>query len=83
MSRNFNQLGAAIGDVRSAMSYLSQATARLESLEGVQTQTTNSRYVTALELYQAFVDSKEYGTDTNFKLWCKERFNAEKDPHCT
>jgi superfamily I DNA and RNA helicase len=54
-----------------------------EAAEGVQTQTTNSRYVAALALYEEYLTVTSFGADTTFKLWCKERLNAAKAPHCT
>jgi hypothetical protein len=54
-----------------------------KSLEGVQTHPTNSRYVAALALYEEYLTVTSFGADTTFKLWCKERLNADKAPHCT
>jgi hypothetical protein len=54
------------------------------NFEGVQNQTTNSRYVTALDVLKEFNDY--IGTDfsvINFGLYVKQHLNAEKDPHCT
>jgi len=47
-------------------------------VEGVQTQTTNSRYVTALDVFSEWCNSDKYGFENSFVLWCKERLNAEK-----
>ena len=32
-------------------------------------------YATALKLYQDFVESPEYHSDINFKLWCQKRLS--------
>jgi len=49
-----------------------------EAAEGVQTQTTNSRYVTALDVFSEWCNSDKYGFENSFVLWCKERLNAAK-----
>ena len=41
-------------------------------------QTTNSRYVTALDVFSEWCNSDKYGFENSFVLWCKERLNAEK-----
>ena len=42
----------------------------------------NSRYVTALDVYNECVASGEFVIGQSFGDWCKERLNAE-EPHCT
>ena len=41
-------------------------------------QTTNNRYVTALEVYEECVASGEFVIGLSFGDWCKLRLNAEK-----
>ena len=61
---------------------LTKAIAALEEVEAGRTA-TNSRYVAALALYEEYLTVTSFGADTTFKLWCKERLNAAKAPHCT
>jgi len=52
-------------------------------LEAVPTA-HNSRYVAALDALQEWHLSKPSITGINpFVVFCRERLNAEKDPHCT
>jgi len=47
-------------------------------------QTTNSRYVTALDVYQEYVSSNDYHSQhITYVNWLTKRLNAEKNPHCT
>ena len=37
----------------------------------------NNSHIVALKLYNEFVESDEYKTDTNFKLWCEDKISKE------
>jgi hypothetical protein len=53
--------------------------AAIKSLEGVQTQPTNSRYATALAVYHDWAsDATPHHEMPDFDVWCKQRLHADE-----